>query len=144
LITLVKLKTYKSTKFLEKNNENILTFIKCYGVEAKLTVEGFKEWTELQAILYLMKAVKRRALEVTLVGVAILGVVILGGRTIAKYVEVLNYLKVAFIDLVKSEKTLNKLICITQCSDINTYIWEFNILHGQTSLIITILEVTIL
>jgi hypothetical protein len=53
--------------------------------------------------------VKERALEVTLTKVAILG-----GRTTTKYVEVLNYLKIAFMDSVKLEKTLNKLTHITQ------------------------------
>jgi hypothetical protein len=86
-----------------------------------------------------MKAVKRCALEDILIEVAILR-----GRTTAKYVKVLNYLKTAFIDLVKSEKTLDKLTCITQCSNIDTYIRKFNTLHGQTSLTITILEVIIL
>jgi hypothetical protein len=38
-----KLRTYKSMKFSGKNNENISTFMKCYGTEAKLTIEGFKE-----------------------------------------------------------------------------------------------------
>jgi hypothetical protein len=94
---------------------------------------------ELQAISYLLEAVKRCALKV-----ALTGVVILGGRTTAKYVKVLNYLKTAFVDSVKSEKMLDKLTRITQYSDINTYIREFNTLHRQTSLTITILEATIL
>jgi hypothetical protein len=60
------------------------------------------------AILYLLETVKEHALEVALAEVAILG-----ERTTAKYVKVLNYLKTAFIDSVKSEKTLDKLTCIT-------------------------------
>jgi hypothetical protein len=126
-------------KFSEKDNEDISTFMKCYDTEAKLTVEGFKEWTEAQAILYFMRAVEGCVLEVTLIKVAILR-----RRTIAKYVEVLNYLKAAFVDSVKSEKALDKLTCITQCSDIDTYIREFNTLRKQMSLTITILEATIL
>jgi hypothetical protein len=126
-------------KFSEKDNEDISTFMECYDAEAELTIEGFKGWTEPQAISYLMKAVEGCILEVTLTEVAILG-----GRATAKYVEMLNYLKTAFMDSVKLEKTLDKLICITQHSDINIYIREFNTLCGQTSLIITILEATIL
>jgi hypothetical protein len=76
-------------KFLGKDNEDISTFIKCCGVKVELIVKGFKGWTKAQAISYLLKAVKRRALEVVLVEIAILG-----RRTIAKYVKVLNYLKV--------------------------------------------------
>jgi hypothetical protein len=86
-----------------------------------------------------MEAVEERTLEVALVEVAILG-----GRATAKYIKVLNYLKIAFVDSVKSEKTLDKLTCIIQHSNIDTYIREFNTLHGQTSLTITILEATIL
>jgi hypothetical protein len=67
--------------------------------------------------LYLIGTVKRRTLEVALVEIAILG-----GRTTAKYVEVLNYLKTAFVDSIKSEKTLDKLTRITQHNDIDTYI----------------------
>jgi hypothetical protein len=44
--TMVKLRIYKSTKFSGKNNNYISIFIKCYSAEAKLTVEGFKGWTE--------------------------------------------------------------------------------------------------
>jgi hypothetical protein len=138
-ITLTKLRTYKGMKFSEKNNKNISTFMKYYDAKAKLTVEGFKEWTKPQAISYLMKAVEECTLKVTLAGMAILG-----GRATVKYVKVLNYLKAAFMDLVKSEKTLNKLTRITQCSNINIYIQEFNTLCGQTSLTITIPEATIL
>jgi Ty3 transposon capsid-like protein len=126
-------------KFSGKDNEDISTFMECYGAEAELMVEGFKGWTEAQAISYLLGAVEGRALEVALSGVAILG-----ERSTAKYVKVLNYLKEAFVDSVKSEKTLDKLTRITQYSDINTYIREFNTLRGQTSLTITILEATIL
>jgi hypothetical protein len=115
--TLAKLRTYKGTKFSEKDNENISMFMECYSAKTELIVEGFKGWTEAQAISYLMRAVEKHTLEVTLTGVAILG-----GRATVKYVEMLNYLKAAFIDSVKSEKALNKLTCITQCSDINTYI----------------------
>jgi hypothetical protein len=118
--TTLKLKTYKSMKFSGKDNKNILTFMECYDAEAKLTVEGFKEWTEPQAISYLLGTVEKRTLEVTLARVAILG-----GRTITKYFKVLNYLKTAFMDSVKSEKALDKLIHITQHSNINIYIQEF-------------------
>jgi hypothetical protein len=116
---MLKLKTYKSTKFLGKNNKDISMFIKCYDAKAKLTVEGFKEWIEPQAISYLLGAVKRHTLEVTLTEVAILG-----ERIVAKYVKVLNYLKTVFMDSVKSEKTLDKLTRITQCNNINIYIRE--------------------
>jgi hypothetical protein len=105
--TTPKLKTYRSTKFSGKDNEDISMFMKCYDAKAKLIVEGFKGWTELQAISYLLGVVKERALEVALAEVAILG-----GRATVKYVKVLNYLKTAFIDSVKSEKVLEKLTCI--------------------------------
>jgi uncharacterized membrane protein len=72
-----------------------------------------------------MKAVEGCALEVTLIRVAILR-----ERAIAKYVEVLNYLKTAFVDSTKLEKTLDKLTHITQHSNIDTYIQEFNTLRG--------------
>jgi hypothetical protein len=62
-------------------------------------------------------------------------VAILRGRITVKYVKVLNYLKIAFIDSVKLEKALDKLTHITQHSNINTYIQEFNTLHRQMLLL---------
>jgi hypothetical protein len=38
-----QIKTYKSMKFLGKDNKNILTFMECYGVTVEFTVKDFKE-----------------------------------------------------------------------------------------------------
>jgi Retrotransposon gag protein len=133
-----KLRTYKGVKFTDKDNEDITVFFVRYEVEVALTTNKFMDWTDPQTITYLTRVVKGRAFDVVSAGIAT------SKRDATTYSNMVAYLKATFVDSSRVEKTLNKLTSITQRIDINTYIHDFNTLHGQVATAMIIPDTTVL
>jgi Ty3 transposon capsid-like protein len=133
-----KLRTYKSVKFTSKDNEDITAFFICYKAEVALTTNKFVGWTDPQAIMYLIRAVEGRAFNMISAGIAT------SKRDAITYSNVVAYLKVTFVDSSRVEKVLDKLTSITQCTNINTYIRDFNTRRGQVTTAMIVPNATVL